>query len=109
MEFKYTLGPSAKSAAILVVLVMKNMVERHSTQAIGQINKFGFIRIQYKENKTPQTNVQAIKKPHWIRTIHAGISYGNNVLYIDIFREKIQSVKTFNLKHRYRKFMDIQK
>lgn len=109
MEFKCTLGPSAISAAIHVVLVMKNMVERHSTQEIGQINKFGFIRIQYKENKTPQTNVQAIKKTHWIRTIHAGISYGNNVLYIDIFREKIQSVKTFNLKHRYRKFMDIQK
>lgn len=108
MEFKCTLGPSAKSAAMHVVLVMINMVEGHSTQAIGQINKFGFIKIQYKENKTHQTNVQAIKT-HWIRTIHAGISYGNNVLYIDIFREKIQSVKTFNLKHRYRKFMDIQK
>lgn len=76
MEFKCTLGPSAKSAAMHVVLVMKNMVERHSTQAI---NKFGFIKIQYKENKTHQTNVQAIKKTHWIRTIHAGISYGNNV------------------------------
>lgn len=63
MEFKCTLGPSAKSAAMHVVLVMKNMVERHSTQAIGQINKFGFIKIQYKENKTHQTNVQAIKKP----------------------------------------------
>lgn len=63
MGFKCTLGPSAKSAAILVVLVMKNMVERHSTQEIGQINKFWFIKIQYKENKTHQTNVQAIKKP----------------------------------------------
>lgn len=63
MEFKCTLGPSAKSAAIHVVLVMKNMVERQSTQAIGQINKFGFIKIQYKENKTHQTNVQAIKNP----------------------------------------------
>lgn len=62
MEFKCTLGPSAKSAAMHVVLVMKNMVEGHSTQAIGQINKFGFIKIQYKENKTHQTNVQAIKK-----------------------------------------------
>lgn len=62
MEFKCTLGPSAKSAAIHVVLVMKNMVEGHSTQAIGQINKVGFIKIQYKENKTHQTNVQAIKK-----------------------------------------------
>lgn len=62
VEFKCTLGPSAKSAAMHVVLVMKNMVERHSTQAIGQINKFGFIKIQYKENKTHQTNVQAIKK-----------------------------------------------
>lgn len=63
MEFKCTLGPSAKSAAMHVVLVMKNMVEGHSTQAIGQINKFGFIKIQYKENKTHQTNVQAIKTP----------------------------------------------
>lgn len=62
VEFKCTLGPSAKSAAMHVVLVMKNMVERHSTQAIGQINKFGFIKIQYKENETHQTNVQAIKK-----------------------------------------------
>lgn len=104
MEFKCTLGPSAKSAAMHVVLVMKNMVEGHSTQAIGQINKFGFIKIQYKENKTHQTNVQAIKKPTEF------------VLYMQVlametmfFREKIQSVKTFNLKHRYRKFMDIQK
>lgn len=46
MEFKCTLGPSAKSAAMHVVLVMINMVEGHSTQAIGQINKFGFIKIQ---------------------------------------------------------------
>lgn len=76
--------------------------EKHGREAVNTSNR------PDKENKTHQTNVQAIKT-HWIRTIHAGISYGNNVLYIDIFREKIQSVKTFNLKHRYRKFMDIQK
>lgn len=100
MEFKCTLGPSAKSAAMHVVLVMKNMVEGHSTQAIGQINKFGFIKIQYKENKTHQTNVQAIKKPTEF------------VLYMQVLAMETMFYicRHFqNLKHRYRKFMDIQK
>lgn len=39
--------------------------EKHGREAFNtsQINKFGFIKIQYKENKTHQTNVQAIKNP----------------------------------------------
>lgn len=41
--------------------------EKHGRGAFNTSNrpdsKFGFIKLQYKENKTHQTNVQAIKKP----------------------------------------------